>query len=734
MNDEEKQAYLEKYRQAKKKGVPFFPNILFKDAVAALLVFVLLVALAYFVGAPLEERANPADTSYTPRPEWYFLFLFQLLKYFPGELEVVAVVVIPTVAIIALFLLPFLDRSHWRYFTKRPVITGITALLAVSVVVLTVQSIQEAPPPAEASTGDQTAVLYTENCSGCHGSDVPASAGANLHAIIAQGKHEDMPAWTADLTTDEIDALAGFILSPAGSELFTEQCSACHEAPELVAGDPGELKQALELGPGFPAHSEVDIPDWNESLTGEERTALLNFLIAPDGQRLYATNCSSCHGRSVGFIGEEEELRAIIIEGGLHLEMPPWHEKLTSSEIDRLALYVVKPSESNAGLFEKHCVRCHGERIPALEDFSEAREIIATGGAHETMPIWGDALTEEQLDALVSYTLSAAEGAPLEEGQLLFAENCADCHGDLGEGGENPARPNDIIAPISTAEYLKTRDDFTLRSIIAQGQPNFGMSPFGAAFGGPLDDDQVDALVTYMRSWQDNPPVELPPEVAVNTVALSGFDIFAEICAQCHGFTGGGDVGPSLRDANFRNTNSSQDIFDTISQGHAATDMIAWGAILGSEQIQQLVNFIEQLPIDESAPEPAADASIEGDADAEEEAGAEAPEAEPEPTPEPEESDEISFAANIFPILDNRCIDCHGTDGGWDATTYELFMTTGDHSPVVIPGDAEGSLLAQKLLGTHEEGDLMPPPPLRKLPDEVIQVFLDWIADGALDN
>jgi menaquinol-cytochrome c reductase cytochrome b/c subunit len=120
MNEKEKQEYLENYQKAKKKGVPFFPDVLYKDAIVALLVFIVLVALAYFVGAPLEERANPADTSYTPRPEWYFLFLFQLLKYFPGSLEVVGVVVIPTLVIIGLALLPFLEGSPKRHFLHRP--------------------------------------------------------------------------------------------------------------------------------------------------------------------------------------------------------------------------------------------------------------------------------------------------------------------------------------------------------------------------------------------------------------------------------------------------------------------------------------------------------------------------------------------------------------------------------------------------------------------------------------
>src|SRR4030043_2395614 len=116
MNEQEKQEYLEKYHEEKETGVPFFPHIVFKDVIVSVIIFILLIGLAYFIGAPLEERANPADTSYTPRPEWYFLFLFQLLKYFPGKFEVVGVVVIPAIAILVLFFLPILDRSIKRHF------------------------------------------------------------------------------------------------------------------------------------------------------------------------------------------------------------------------------------------------------------------------------------------------------------------------------------------------------------------------------------------------------------------------------------------------------------------------------------------------------------------------------------------------------------------------------------------------------------------------------------------
>src|SRR4030066_1752231 len=147
MNEKEKQAYLEKYHQDKEHGVPFFPDIIFKDVVISFVIFLILIVLASRLGAPLEARANPADTAYTPRPEWYFLFLFQLLKYFPGKLEVVGVILIPTFAILVLFLLPVLDRSTKRHFLDRPIVTGITLLGLVSVVTLTILAIREAPPP-----------------------------------------------------------------------------------------------------------------------------------------------------------------------------------------------------------------------------------------------------------------------------------------------------------------------------------------------------------------------------------------------------------------------------------------------------------------------------------------------------------------------------------------------------------------------------------------------------------
>jgi cytochrome c5 len=249
-------------KKAKESGVPFSLMSCSRMLLFLWQSFLVLIGLAHFVGAALEVKADPSDNSYTPRPEWYFLFLFQLFKYFPGELEVIGVVVIPTLVILVLFFLPFLDRSAKRHFLNRPFVTGITVLLSIGIVWLTIQSYIEIPPPVEASSGDQTAMLYVQNCAPCHGPTVSVQPGIDLHQIIAHGSHEGMPAWSADLSTDQIDALVGFILSPGGSSIFSRSCSECHELQDLVESDPIELKNALEQGLTYPPHAEFEATTW----------------------------------------------------------------------------------------------------------------------------------------------------------------------------------------------------------------------------------------------------------------------------------------------------------------------------------------------------------------------------------------------------------------------------------------------------------------------------------------
>jgi mono/diheme cytochrome c family protein len=707
MNEQDKKEYLEKYHAAKEKGVPFFPDIIFKDAVISFLVFILLVGLAFFIGAPLEARANPADTSYTPRPEWYFLFLFQLLKYFPGNLEVLGVVLIPTLAILALFLLPWIDRTAKRDFRSRPFIIAGTTLVVIAIVFLTIQAVREAPPPVEASTGDKTAALYANNCAPCHGESISVPAGTNLHEIIAQGKHEGMPAWGGDLSTDQIDALAGYILSPGGNQLFNQYCVECHAVEDLVSTNPLEIKNSLDLGLSYPPHNNLNIPNFTTALDLDQRSVLLNFLVAPDGERIFSINCAPCHGTSVAFNGTKDELRALISTGGQHVDMPSWKEKLSDAEIATLAGYVVDPQANPSGqtLFEQNCQTCHGDRIPKADSIEKAEEIISTGGSHRSMPVWGSILTDEQLTALTDYTYTASQNTSSQTGQQLFIDNCAPCHGQLGEGGPNPQNPERVLPPITTAEFLKTRNDDTLRAIINLGLPDSGMSPFGAANGGQLDDTQIDSIVAYIRGWESN-PLEVPPptsQPSTETTATlspdSGKVLFAGLCANCHGQNGEGMEGKAsglISDTIVQKTD--QQIYESINNGVDETTMPKWSGIITPDQINLLVEFVRNL-----------NGATSGT-----------------------DLTNPSFSNDVLPILQAKCGMCHGSMGGWSATDYTQVIESGLHGPSIIPGDPTNSVLVQKLTGQQTFGTIMPPG--GSLSETEIQIIVNWILAGAQNN
>ena len=178
MNEEQQKEYLEKYKEEKARGVKFYPDIIFKDLLPVIGLFLLLVGMAAFVGVVNEPPADPSDSSYIPRPEWYFLFLFEMLKFFPGEIEWVGTFVIPTIAVLALLLLPFYDRSPFRHWSKRKFGTVFMSVIVLGMIGLTVRSVATTPPQEEseiATTISGKVILgqdlYSVYCVECHGAD-----------------------------------------------------------------------------------------------------------------------------------------------------------------------------------------------------------------------------------------------------------------------------------------------------------------------------------------------------------------------------------------------------------------------------------------------------------------------------------------------------------------------------------------------------------------------------------
>ncbi len=174
MNGREKEEYLREYEQLKKKGKAFFPYAIMKDSVMFVLVAAVLVVMSLVMGAEQGPKADPTTTTYVPRPEWYFFFLFELLKVIKSpELVPVATVGVPTICMVLLLLLPFYDRGPERIPWKRPIasISGIMVIVAMAYLTY-LGAAAGSPSEIELETEPQFEVgrqiVAQEGCLACH--------------------------------------------------------------------------------------------------------------------------------------------------------------------------------------------------------------------------------------------------------------------------------------------------------------------------------------------------------------------------------------------------------------------------------------------------------------------------------------------------------------------------------------------------------------------------------------
>src|ERR1700754_2471543 len=138
MNQREKEEYLREYALLKAKGKPFFPYAVAKDSIMMVFVMAVIITMSIVLGAELGPKADPTTTTYVPRPEWYFFFLFEVLRVIkPPELTPVAAIGIPTICMVLLLLLPFYDRSPERRPERRPLATTAGCLTIAAMAYLT---------------------------------------------------------------------------------------------------------------------------------------------------------------------------------------------------------------------------------------------------------------------------------------------------------------------------------------------------------------------------------------------------------------------------------------------------------------------------------------------------------------------------------------------------------------------------------------------------------------------
>jgi menaquinol-cytochrome c reductase cytochrome b/c subunit len=182
VNRAEKEAYLREYSILKNQGKPFFPYIVAKDAWMAFIVMIVIIFLSLMFGAEIGPKADPTTTTYVPRPEWYFFFLFEVLRVIkPPILTPLATIGVPTICMALLFLLPFYDRGPERRPERRPIATLAGILTICAMAFLTYKGANtgspneiDMKPPANASAADRQTfesgklVVAQSGCLACH--------------------------------------------------------------------------------------------------------------------------------------------------------------------------------------------------------------------------------------------------------------------------------------------------------------------------------------------------------------------------------------------------------------------------------------------------------------------------------------------------------------------------------------------------------------------------------------
>ena len=228
------------YEESKGRGETFFEHLL-RDGVVAFLLLLVLVWMAAAWKVPMEEVADPTSTTYVPRPEWYFYFLFEFLWGFPGKWIPVATFWIPLAAVLLLVLLPFYDRTPGRSPLARPMASGVATVALAAIVFLTYQGATAPAPPREGAAVPAEAqalppelakgreVFEAQGCSACHVvKGVGSAAGPDLTRAGARRDAgwlkrfikdppavrpgSEMPAFS-ELPEEDLDALARYLAS-----------------------------------------------------------------------------------------------------------------------------------------------------------------------------------------------------------------------------------------------------------------------------------------------------------------------------------------------------------------------------------------------------------------------------------------------------------------------------------------------------------------------------------------
>ena len=510
----------------------FYPRQVIMDMAFAMLLMVGLGFLAYFHPVQLGPIANPANTQFIPRPEWYYLPMFEWLKFWPGRLEALAVIGVPGTLALLFFLIPFLDRKLERRPWRRPIPLLAVTIVLVGTIFLGIKShlddirdpsvanqlafqakqaeeYTKSPfrPRMESSSGQLLSsgpvnplaakgkeIFDTKGCSGCHGASAAGTAiapslvkitstfslpqiTALLHHPNAKMRAGGMPAF--DFATPDMTALYAYLSSLNGGSPSSSSAESPSSAPPATAPP----MPAAATPP--PATSSANTANRASSPSPKE-TAGATSTSAAAGEKVFEAHaCFACHGQAgvgtarvpplAGLVAglSDQQLLKLVDHPNAKMSasgMPPF----TGSQAEESSLIAYIRSLAPAK-------QVKATQKPATTAAPAKKAAAATSAPAPS--------AKAPAQPAARSTPSATATSPVTEGRAVFVQNgCSACHGPTAQGTRFAPSLIGVTKkfPGEKLPYLIHHPNARMR---AGGMPTFNLS-----------DTQMQHLVAYLGS------------------------------------------------------------------------------------------------------------------------------------------------------------------------------------------------------------------------------------------
>lgn len=184
----------------------------------------------------------------------------------------------------------------------------------------------------------------------------------------------------------------------------------------------------------------------------------------------------------------------------------------------------------------------------------------------------------EEAEAALNENLAA-------QGEEIFSSSCAQCHGGEATGGIAPA--------LNSEQFLGAVSDQQMHQLISTGVPGTLMSAYSADFGGTLTQQQITAVVVYLRAFEETAPDFPEWQQPLSQANLTGQELYTTACSYCHGIDLSGNIGPALGKNSDAEQADDEFYVDRITNGFG--EMPSFGNSLTDDQIDDLIGYIRSV-------------------------------------------------------------------------------------------------------------------------------------------